>query len=64
MPCPLNVSTEKFEEWAIADPQTDEELRATRDELVEKIKTLIGEEKVFNVRHRGTKPVSTQTTLS
>lgn len=34
---------EKFEEWHVADPQTDEELRAVRDELVEKIKTLIHE---------------------
>ncbi|MEX0932011.1 MAG: low molecular weight phosphatase family protein [Candidatus Saccharimonadales bacterium] len=38
---PAMFPPEKFEEWQIADPQTDDELRATRDELVKKIKTLI-----------------------
>jgi len=38
---PSMFPPEKFEEWQIPDPQTDEELRAVRDELVEKIKDLI-----------------------
>ena len=32
----------KFEEWKLDDPQTDEELQETRDELVKRIKGLIG----------------------
>lgn len=40
---PSMFPPDKFEEWAIADPQTDEELCATRDKLVDKIKTLIRE---------------------
>ncbi|MEX2054462.1 MAG: low molecular weight phosphatase family protein [Candidatus Colwellbacteria bacterium] len=38
---PSMFPPEKFEEWSIANPETDEELRTTRDELVKKIKTLI-----------------------
>lgn len=34
---------EKFQEWHISDPQTIEEFRAVRDELISKIKTLIRE---------------------
>jgi len=32
---------EKFEEWQVSDPQTIEEFRAVRDDLVVRIKTLI-----------------------
>jgi protein-tyrosine-phosphatase len=38
---PSQFPSEKFEEWQIPDPQTDEELRSVRDALVEKIKGLI-----------------------
>jgi protein-tyrosine-phosphatase len=38
---PSMFPPEKFEEWQIPDPQTDAELRAVRDQLVEKIKDLI-----------------------
>lgn len=40
---PSMFPPEKFEEWIIPNPETDEELRAVRDELVAKIKTLIRE---------------------
>ncbi|MEX2515126.1 MAG: low molecular weight phosphatase family protein [Candidatus Paceibacterota bacterium] len=32
---------DKFSEWLIGDPQTDEELREVRDELLERIKRMI-----------------------
>jgi protein-tyrosine-phosphatase len=34
---------EKFEEWRVSDPQTIDEFRTTRDNLVARIKTLIQE---------------------
>jgi len=34
---------EKFEEWQVSDPQTTEEFRTVRDDLVARIKTLIQE---------------------
>lgn len=38
---PALFPEEKFSEWLIADPQTDAELRAVRDELLERIKRMI-----------------------
>jgi protein-tyrosine-phosphatase len=38
---PSMFPPEKFEEWRVPDPETDEELRSVRDYLVERIKTFI-----------------------
>lgn len=38
---PSMFPPEKFEEWQVSDPETDEELHSVRDDLVERIKTFI-----------------------
>jgi arsenate reductase len=40
---PSMFPKEKFQEWQVSDPQTIEEFRTVRDELVNKIKLLIAQ---------------------